>query len=77
MFCILYQIQAKTHPFNIFVASENYKRGHGRRGKLKWEPERDIVEALECAFGRSISVSRNIKHTIDPTQIKIDTFSLV
>ncbi|XP_057190072.1 60 kDa SS-A/Ro ribonucleoprotein [Triplophysa rosa] len=52
--------KAKTHPFNILVASENYKRGHGRRGKLKWEPERDIVEALDCAFGRSLS-------TVEPT----------
>lgn len=52
--------KAKTHPFNILVASENYKRGHGKRGKLKWEPERDIVEALDCAFSRSIS-------TVEPT----------
>uniref|UniRef100_A0A8C1TG39 Ro60, Y RNA binding protein n=1 Tax=Cyprinus carpio TaxID=7962 RepID=A0A8C1TG39_CYPCA len=40
--------KAKTHPFNILVASENYKRGHGKRSKLKWEPDRDIVQALDC-----------------------------
>uniref|UniRef100_A0A8C1TIN2 Ro60, Y RNA binding protein n=1 Tax=Cyprinus carpio TaxID=7962 RepID=A0A8C1TIN2_CYPCA len=42
--------KAKTHPFNILVASENYKRGHGKRSKLKWEPDRDIVQALDCAL---------------------------
>ncbi|KAI2667218.1 60 kDa SS-A/Ro ribonucleoprotein [Labeo rohita] len=42
--------KAKTHPFNILVASENYKRGHGKRSKLKWEPDGDIVQALDCAF---------------------------
>lgn len=52
--------KAKTHPFNVLVASENYKRGHGKRGKLKWEPETDIVESLECAFCKSIS-------TVEPT----------
>ncbi|XP_026062751.1 RNA-binding protein RO60 isoform X2 [Carassius auratus] len=47
--------KAKTHPFNILVASENYKRGHGKRSKLRWDPDRDIVQALDCAFSRSIS----------------------
>ncbi|XP_030630625.1 RNA-binding protein RO60 [Chanos chanos] len=42
--------KAKTHPFTILVALENYKRGHGNRGKLKWEPDGDILRALESAF---------------------------
>lgn len=52
--------QAKTQPFNILVASENYKRGHGKRSKLKWEPDGDIVQALDCAFCKTIS-------TVEPT----------
>uniref|UniRef100_A0AAR2IS49 TROVE domain-containing protein n=1 Tax=Pygocentrus nattereri TaxID=42514 RepID=A0AAR2IS49_PYGNA len=48
--------KAKTHPFSILVASENYKRGHGKRGKRKWEPSRDIVHALDSAFCKSLSV---------------------
>uniref|UniRef100_A0A8C2EV03 Ro60, Y RNA binding protein n=1 Tax=Cyprinus carpio TaxID=7962 RepID=A0A8C2EV03_CYPCA len=52
--------KAKTHPFNILVASENYKRGHGNRSKLKWDPDRELVQALDCAFSRSIS-------TVEPT----------
>ncbi|XP_037399462.1 60 kDa SS-A/Ro ribonucleoprotein isoform X1 [Pygocentrus nattereri] len=47
--------KAKTHPFSILVASENYKRGHGKRGKRKWEPSRDIVHALDSAFCKSLS----------------------
>lgn len=47
--------KAKTQPFNILAASENYKRGHGKRSKLKWEPDRDVVQALDCAFCKSIS----------------------
>ncbi|XP_072544589.1 RNA-binding protein RO60 isoform X2 [Salminus brasiliensis] len=47
--------KAKTHPFSVLVASENYKRGHGKRGKLKWEPNRDIVQALDCALSKSLS----------------------
>uniref|UniRef100_A0A673L4C9 Ro60, Y RNA binding protein n=1 Tax=Sinocyclocheilus rhinocerous TaxID=307959 RepID=A0A673L4C9_9TELE len=46
----------KTHPFNILLASENYKRGRGKRSKLKWEPDRDIVQALDCTFSKSISI---------------------
>ncbi|KAK2901393.1 hypothetical protein Q8A67_009508 [Cirrhinus molitorella] len=48
--------KAKTHPFSILVASENYKRGHGKRSKLKWEPDGDIVQALDCAFCKSVSI---------------------
>ncbi|KAL0966790.1 hypothetical protein UPYG_G00300180 [Umbra pygmaea] len=42
--------KAKLHPFSILMASENYKRGKGNRGKLKWEPNGEIVRALDCAF---------------------------
>uniref|UniRef100_A0A4W4F5K9 TROVE domain-containing protein n=1 Tax=Electrophorus electricus TaxID=8005 RepID=A0A4W4F5K9_ELEEL len=48
-------MKTKTHPFSILVASENYKRGHGKRGKLKWDPNHDIVEALDCAFSKCLS----------------------
>ncbi|XP_066537299.1 60 kDa SS-A/Ro ribonucleoprotein isoform X2 [Hoplias malabaricus] len=47
--------KAKTHPFSVMVASENYKRGHGKRGKLKWEPNRDIIQALDSAFYKCLS----------------------
>lgn len=56
--------QAKTQPFNILVASENYKRGHGKRSKLKWEPDGDIIQALDCAFCKTISVNDTLKKAV-------------
>ncbi|RVE61566.1 hypothetical protein OJAV_G00171890 [Oryzias javanicus] len=39
------------HPFSIFLAMENYKRGHqGYLGRTKWEPNNCILKALESAF---------------------------
>ncbi|XP_076829275.1 RNA-binding protein RO60 isoform X2 [Brachyhypopomus gauderio] len=48
-------MKTKTHPFSVLVASENYKRGHGKRGKLKWDPNSDVVRALDCAFCKCLS----------------------
>ncbi|XP_061098490.1 60 kDa SS-A/Ro ribonucleoprotein [Conger conger] len=42
--------KAKIHPFHILVASQAYKKGHGNRGKLKWEPDEGIIQALDKAF---------------------------
>ncbi|XP_036822271.1 60 kDa SS-A/Ro ribonucleoprotein isoform X1 [Oncorhynchus mykiss] len=42
--------KAKLHPFSVLTASENYKRGQGNRGKVKWEPNVDIIKALDSAF---------------------------
>ncbi|XP_071233679.1 RNA-binding protein RO60 isoform X2 [Salvelinus alpinus] len=42
--------KAKLHPFSVLTASENYKRGQGNRGKVKWEPDVDIIKALDSAF---------------------------
>ncbi|XP_051556805.1 RNA-binding protein RO60-like isoform X2 [Myxocyprinus asiaticus] len=64
--------KAKTHPFNVLVASENYKRGHGKRGKLKWEPDSDIVQALNCAFCKSIS---NVESTGKRFLVAVDVSS--
>lgn len=42
--------RARVHPFNILVALETYKRGHGFKGKLSWEVSPGIEKALEDAF---------------------------
>lgn len=52
--CVL---QAKTHPLNILLATETYKRGHSKRGKLKWKPNQDVIQALDSAFCKCLSVS--------------------
>uniref|UniRef100_A0A8C5QHC0 Ro60, Y RNA binding protein n=1 Tax=Leptobrachium leishanense TaxID=445787 RepID=A0A8C5QHC0_9ANUR len=42
--------KARIHPFHILVALETYKKGRGIKGKLKWVPDRAILEALDHAF---------------------------
>ncbi|XP_051984418.1 RNA-binding protein RO60-like isoform X2 [Xyrauchen texanus] len=64
--------KAKTHPFNILVVSENYKRGHGKRGKLKWEPDCDVVQSLDFAFHKSIS---NVESTGKRFLVAVDVSS--
>ena len=47
---------ARLHPLNILVAMRTYARGHGDKGKLSWDPNPQIVAALECAFYASFSL---------------------
>ncbi|GCC32064.1 hypothetical protein chiPu_0010524 [Chiloscyllium punctatum] len=42
--------KAGIHPFHILVALETYKGGKGNRGKLKWNPNPEILVALDQAF---------------------------
>ncbi|XP_060088361.1 RNA-binding protein RO60 isoform X2 [Heteronotia binoei] len=53
--------KAQIHPFHILVALENYKGGRGYRGKLCWQPNKDILEALDASFYKSFL-------TIEPTE---------
>jgi 60 kDa SS-A/Ro ribonucleoprotein len=47
---------ARLHPLNILVGMRTYARGHGDKGKLTWEPNPQIVAALERAFYGSFSL---------------------
>jgi 60 kDa SS-A/Ro ribonucleoprotein len=47
---------ARLHPLNILVAMRTYARGHGDKGKLTWEPNPQIVAAIERAFYGSFSL---------------------
>lgn len=42
--------RARVHPLAILVARNTYQRGRGLRGKLTWEPVREVLAALEQAF---------------------------
>ncbi|XP_046843890.1 60 kDa SS-A/Ro ribonucleoprotein-like isoform X2 [Xenia sp. Carnegie-2017] len=42
--------RARIHPFNVLVALKTYMDGHGDRGRLTWNPNEAIVNALEEAF---------------------------
>jgi 60 kDa SS-A/Ro ribonucleoprotein len=47
---------ARIHPLSVLGALKVYAQGHGERGKLRWEPVRDIVDALEDAFYASFEL---------------------
>jgi len=42
--------KARVHPMAILNALRVYSAGHGDKGKLTWEPVREIVDALDAAF---------------------------
>ncbi|XP_054836000.1 RNA-binding protein RO60 [Eublepharis macularius] len=51
--------KARIHPFHILVALEKYKRGY--RGKLHWQPDKDILEALDSSLYKTFQI-------IEPTE---------
>lgn len=48
--------KAHIHPFHVLIALETYKTGHGLRGKLKWRPDEEILQALDAAFYKTFKV---------------------
>ncbi|KAM7162873.1 RNA-binding protein RO60 isoform 1-T2 [Macrochelys suwanniensis] len=52
--------KARIHPFHVLVALKTYKAGHGNRGKLRWLPDKDILEALDASFYKTFK-------TVEPT----------
>ena len=48
--------KARIHPFNVLVALQTYKQGHGAKGSLSWEVNQTIVGALNDAFYKSFKV---------------------
>lgn len=55
------------------VALENYKGERGYRGKLRWQPEKDILEALNTSFYKSFKVIVN-KYLFNYFQYKSEAF---
>lgn len=45
--------KARVHPVNVLVAQRTYASGSGARGSSTWNPERQIVDALDTAFYRA------------------------
>ena len=42
--------KARVHPIQILAAFLTYRQGHGFKGKLTWEPNQQIADALDEAF---------------------------
>ena len=45
-----YLRQARVHPIAILLARHIYDQGHGDKGKLTWNPVRNVCDALDRAF---------------------------
>jgi len=52
--------KGKVHPLHVLTALYIYKAGHGLKGDLSWEPNQQIVDALDEAFYLAFK-------TIEPT----------
>lgn len=63
---------AKVHPMQILWAMKTYASGHGYRGKLKWNPVSQIVDALDDAFYLAFG---NVKPTNKTIVIGLDVSS--
>ena len=42
--------RGRVHPMQMLLAQGVYRQGHGERGKLTWQPVREIVDALDAGF---------------------------
>jgi len=42
--------KARLHPIKVLAALKTYAQGHGERGKLRWTPVGQIIDALNDAF---------------------------
>lgn len=43
-------LKARLHPLTVLSALLTYKSGHGVKGKLTWEPVRQVIDALDASF---------------------------
>lgn len=48
--------RARVHPLALLIAQTTYAGGRGVRGKLSWEPVRNVVDALDEAFYHAFEV---------------------
>ncbi|GMR39573.1 hypothetical protein PMAYCL1PPCAC_09768, partial [Pristionchus mayeri] len=42
--------KARVHPIQLLMAKTVYDQGEGEKGDLTWEPEQEILAALEAGF---------------------------
>jgi 60 kDa SS-A/Ro ribonucleoprotein len=52
--------KARVHPFSVLLAMKQYEQGRGDKGSLVWDPNQQIVAALDGAFYASF---KNVQPT--------------
>jgi 60 kDa SS-A/Ro ribonucleoprotein len=55
-----YLTKSRIHPIGVLSALKTYESGHGVRGKLSWEPVRQVVDSLDGAFYKTF---KNVEPT--------------
>ncbi len=55
-----YLTKSRIHPIGVLSALKTYASGHGVRGKLSWEPVRQVVDSLDGAFYKTF---KNVEPT--------------
>jgi 60 kDa SS-A/Ro ribonucleoprotein len=61
--------KARAHPIQVLAALITYQSGHGARGRLTWQPVREIVDALDAAFYLSFG---NVQPTDKAIMLALD-----
>jgi len=62
-------LKSRIHPFNLLNAWYTYRSGRGFRGNASWNPDGDVVAALEAAFYTSFP---NVKPAGKNTLVALD-----
>jgi len=52
--------KARVHPFSVLLAMKQYEQGRGDKGSLAWDPNQQILAALDGAFYASF---KNVQPT--------------
>jgi 60 kDa SS-A/Ro ribonucleoprotein len=61
--------KSRMHPLSILVALKTYQSGRGMRGKLQWDVNRSIVDALDGAFYKAF---QNVEPTNQNILLALD-----
>jgi len=59
----------RVHPMQYLLAFGVYHQGHGEKGKLTWQPARELLEALDSGFYQAFA---NVQPTGKNTLIAMD-----
>ena len=61
--------KARLHPLQVLVALKTYEQGSGVKGSLSWNPDRQVIDALDSAFYMSFG---NVESTGKRTLLALD-----
>ncbi|XP_077979806.1 RNA-binding protein RO60-like [Glandiceps talaboti] len=60
---------SRIHPFSVLIALSTYRTGRGDKGKLKWDVNMEVCNALDAAFYKSF---KNVEPTGQRFMLALD-----